>query len=477
MLRALLTIHRYLGIGIGLLMAAWCLSGAVMLYVPYPTLSDSARRASLEQLSLRDCCAWPAFADEFDTAPIAGATIEMLAGRPVLHLQTLTGRPRLLDLRDGRRLFAVSEEDASQTAQAYAIFHDVPAMPRFLGSVGSDQWTVSGRYDDDRPLYRYSLDDGAGTELYVSSVTGRLVQMTNRSQRLWNHAGAVTHWLYFTALRERTGLWRQFVIWAAVAGSLLTATGLWVGVSAWLKRSPGRVSPYRGLSLWHHLPGLAFGPLLLAWVASGLLSMNPWGVLASDAGHGEAAALRDSTTDAEALSAALRGLVLRAEAGTRRLEIAPLAGETYLLLHGPAASTRVRITDLAPLPLTAAELLRASRRLAGDTPIASAGYARSGDDYFFGAAVDELRPSSVWRIVLADDDATRYYLHPLDGHLVLKVDRNARQYRWLFSAVHQWNFSSSLRVPPIRDSVLVLLLVGVSAVTLTGVWLALRATL
>ena len=41
MLRTLLFIHRYLAVAVGLLMALWCLSGFVMLYQQYPTLTDA----------------------------------------------------------------------------------------------------------------------------------------------------------------------------------------------------------------------------------------------------------------------------------------------------------------------------------------------------------------------------------------------------------------------------------------------------
>src|SRR5262249_53515520 len=64
-----------------------------------------------------------------------------------------------------------------------------------------DQWTVSNPLDPHRPLYRIALNDGPGTELYVSSTTGEVVRDTTRSERSWNYAGSVVHWIYPTALR------------------------------------------------------------------------------------------------------------------------------------------------------------------------------------------------------------------------------------------------------------------------------------
>src|ERR1700743_3032579 len=38
-----------------------------------------------------------------------------------------------------------------------------------------DQWTVAGGFDRDRPLTRIKLDDGVGTEIYLSAASGHIV--------------------------------------------------------------------------------------------------------------------------------------------------------------------------------------------------------------------------------------------------------------------------------------------------------------
>ena len=40
MFRLLLLVHRYLGIAFGVIVALWCLSGFVMMYVQYPDLNE-----------------------------------------------------------------------------------------------------------------------------------------------------------------------------------------------------------------------------------------------------------------------------------------------------------------------------------------------------------------------------------------------------------------------------------------------------
>ena len=47
--RWLVVLHRYLGVAVGLLMLMWFATGAVMLFVPYPSLPESERLAALPQ--------------------------------------------------------------------------------------------------------------------------------------------------------------------------------------------------------------------------------------------------------------------------------------------------------------------------------------------------------------------------------------------------------------------------------------------
>jgi hypothetical protein len=100
------------------------------------------------------------------------------------------------------------------------------------------------------------------------------VLRTTATQRFWNWLGAIPHWFYPTALRSDGELWSQTVIWASMLGSFLALFGLYLGFSQ-LGRGRG-LSPYRGLFYWHHLAGLVFGIVTLTFVASGLVSMNPW---------------------------------------------------------------------------------------------------------------------------------------------------------------------------------------------------------
>jgi len=132
-----------------------------------------------------------------------------------------------------------------------------------------DQWTVASDYDYDRPLFRYDLNDDEGTEVYVSSRSGKIVLTTTRRERLANYAGSIAHWLYPTELRHHRLAWSTLMWWL----SLLATIGAVLGVAIGLLRLLA-TPVYKGLQRWHHICGLIFAPFLLAWIFSGFLSMD-----------------------------------------------------------------------------------------------------------------------------------------------------------------------------------------------------------
>jgi hypothetical protein len=197
-----------------------------MMYVPYPEMPDEVRLAPLEFIDWGECCTIESRTLS-DTDIVSHFEVEMLAERPVLRLtpEGLHTAGRLIDLRDGLVLPGVSHAEALSVALLIGRIGGQRASPRYSGLIDYDQWTVSGaRFD--RPLFRLLLDDDAKTQLYVSSATGKPVQMTTARERFWNYLGAIPHWLYFSKLRHNSRLWSRVVIYASLTGCLLALSGL-----------------------------------------------------------------------------------------------------------------------------------------------------------------------------------------------------------------------------------------------------------
>jgi hypothetical protein len=463
MARLILLLHRYLGIGVGILMVMWCLSGVVMMYVSYPALAASARLKVLEPIAWSSCCK---ISETLGTRlEAAGSTIEMLAGRPVLFLGASQDK-RPIDLLKGSWMESLSVGQATETARRFTAHGQ--AEPHLLGLIDHDQWTVSGEFNSGRPLYRFALGDAAGTELYVSSISGRAVQITTARGRFWNWLGAVPHWLYFTELRRCAGLWSQIVIYTSLLGCFLAGIGIYLGLRQMAAQPAGRWSPYAGFNLWHHAAGLVFGLFALTWVLSGLLSMNPWGWLEGGGAHVENARIEGAPgTSVGQLAAALQSLADEHPVAVA-LMAAPLNGRLYLVANS-AGGEAVRLDAAgAPAPLAAADLAFLSAALQSS----EAPELMTQEDNFYFSHHQQQVTLPVYRTVLKS--GTRYYFDAVSGTLLAKFDAQAQGYRWLHQGLHRLDFAAPLRVRPRWDAFMLLLMAGVTGVCATGAILGYR---
>jgi hypothetical protein len=269
-------------------------------------------------------------------------------------------------------------------------------------------------------------------------------------------------------LRAEVALWSQIVIWAAILGSFLTVIGIGLGITQFRRGA----SPYRGVFYWHHLAGLVFGLVTLTWVVSGLLSMNPWGLLESR-GAGEAARIQGALPKWSEIKASL-GAIREQPSLTNAVSLrtAPLAGRLYWLLTRQDGT--VARVDAAgnPAPVSISDLAEAAERLGQPHGIAAQGMISLEDAFYFSRREGFMLP--VYRVIANDEGRTRYYLDPASGDLLQRTDANARWHRWLFGGLHRLDFTTWLRAHPLRDFIVLVLMLGGAAVTVTGSYLAIR---
>ena len=454
-------------------MLVWCLSGVVMLFVRYPDLGEGQRLRGLDPIAWDGCCRFGVDGALAGATPIVAASVEALDGAPLLRMTPAGGEALAIDLRTGRRIERFDATAAAAVARAFGRRTGAAGNAAAPEPVVRDQWTVAGDFNHDRPLQRVALGDPRGTEVYVSSASGKVVQITDAPQRFWNWLGAVPHWLYPSLLRQHTALWTQVVIWTSVLGIFLTGSGLWAGWLAFRPCGDARWSAYRGVWLWHHLAGLVCGVLTLAWVASGLVSMNPWGLL--EGGSDDARARLQGAPPAwSQVRAAVQDFAAERRApSVVQLSIAPLGGRLFLLARTEDGGLQRMRADGAPAPMQLPELSAAAARITAPASPASQDLLRWEDAYWFSHHQRAKLP--VYRVVAAGPAATRYYLDPETGALLGRFDPDARGYRWLHEGLHRWDFVPGLGDGPLWAALMVVLLSGVTAGVGTGVWMSWKA--
>lgn len=470
--------HRWFGIVLSVPIVLWFVSGAILLFVPYPRLLESERLAGLPPLALDEVRIGPDQAARIagiDGVP-ANARLGMRGERPVWRLRDGSGGAVAVDAVDGTIAVPVDRTAAAAIARDFRSRSagSEARPPRHDGLIDRDQWTINGLRALQPPLHRLRFDDGG--VLYVSASAGEVVRDASRSQRTWGWPGAVLHWIYVTPLRANAPLWTQLVLWLSGLSLGVAVTGLgiglWRSVEAWRRRR--RISAYRGVYYWHHVLGWAGGLLVLAWLFSGFMSMSPF----ERPGNAAAMAWRQAWSQRpEAWPAG----ETRLPASARTAPDAPVEVELWWLAGRPwyrhlhrdgAIAWQHVVGDAAGTPDLEAAIAAAS---------AASGHAlhrrsalASEDVHYAGHPHRDPRALPVWRLELDDPQRTWLHVSPQRAEIVAISDRGWRLDRWLYNGLHSWDVPWLLQRPWLRYALLLAGLALGLALSLTGIVIGCR---
>jgi uncharacterized iron-regulated membrane protein len=475
MLRALILLHRWLGISFCLLFAMWFGTGMVMHFVPFPALTEAERIDGLAPIDPSKALRGPVAA--VDASGIGDARRVRLLQRSDGPVYIVTGASGVRAVRaDDRAGVAVKSGSLALTiAEAAAHRRGLDASKAAVVAVADyDQWTVPNGFDRHRPLYRIALNDIKGTEFYVSSVTGEVVLDTTRHERAWNYVGSVTHWIYPTILRSKWAAWDKTVWTLSLAALIAAISGSVLGILRMNAAGIRTVSPYAGWHGWHHVLGLACMTFVLTWIFSGWLSMD----------HGRLFS-RGQLTEAEALTVAGAPAwdALPADQarhiGPQTLEVEWLVFDrkffrrertglnTQLLLSldsGVDDASSARREFLRPR-----EIGTFVERLAQgcEAPV----IVDADDNY---AIVAPMPDAPVYRSICGN---AWFHIDGASGEVLERLDPSRRAYRWLYSALHRMDFPILAARPALRSVIIVTLCSCGLVFSLTGVvigWRRLR---
>jgi hypothetical protein len=248
-----------------------------MMYVGgMPRLTPEMRLERMPAVDVAQVRLTPAQAaerGEFGETPTR-TTLVSIAGRPAYRFG-FRGDTTVVYADTGE---VADELTTAQTRDIAARFMRVGAdKVRYEGTLEeTDQWTLGlGRIF---PVHKFAVDDGQGSELYVSPLTGDFAMLTTTKTRAWAWLSTIPHWLYFEGLRENQPLWYRIVVWTSGVATIVALLGLVLGVTQY-RRGRATLSasiPYAGPMRWHYITGVLFGAFSVTWAFSGMLSMEPF---------------------------------------------------------------------------------------------------------------------------------------------------------------------------------------------------------
>ncbi len=225
--RAWFQVHRWISVGLGLLLVFWLASGLVMV-LPMPGLFYRGPGTSGVTPPFHDYAMAPATAanraGHIAGEPPVGIAWERVRDEMVYVVRFAGHPPVVLDAATGARVRLTPE-------LAEAIARDVlgPEVPlRRIDTVTREHTAYA--YGE-RPAWRLRFRDRNGTVAYVSQATGA-VHFTTRDSRFKTWA-AEWHLGRPLAYDGAPEFWRHFAVWST---GLITLVGLVAGVVLVLPR-------------------------------------------------------------------------------------------------------------------------------------------------------------------------------------------------------------------------------------------------
>jgi uncharacterized iron-regulated membrane protein len=499
MKRLLFEVHRWVGIALALFMLLWFFSGLVIIYAEPTTPSRAQQLAHSESLLpesnwLSAGEAWersavqrkelagkkPADGQGANKSPgaegknaaatdvmkprssranpIVEARLVLQAGVPVWLIEDAKGQRFAVSAVDGA-LHQTSAEQALNIASSWINpdagiaaknAFNIDRTVQYIETI--EKPAILRNQDALRPFHRIAVEDGAGSELLISARTGEVVSASTRIERGLYWAG---NWVHLFRPLDLIGLGESradILTWTGFAAVVAAFTGLIVG---WLRWRPGvfgkktysegRVHPYRNFWFkWHFWGGVIGGLLALTWGLSGFLSGNPWQVF-SPANPSKEELVRyvggEDPSVAQSWRAEPRVPGVN-EADVVELVWRRLGDETVQLAYTRDGRRLPQTVSNTISNFSDASLLAAVQRIAGDSPIAAQTLVHEYDSYYYLRYHRDVadRPLPVLRVELGDAVGTHFYIDPQDGRLLSKQDRSRRVFRWLYSALHHWDF-------------------------------------
>lgn len=454
-----------------------------MMYWQYPQVSaaDRLRRAPALDASRILLSPQQAYARLGAEGAPADTQLVTLDARPAYRFRFGLGDLSIVYADNGQMQEDFPPDLTLRVASAWT--GQPASAAKEVDSTEEDQWTVSEEFAELRPLRKYSWPDGE--QVYVSTVTGEVVQYTTRGSRLAAWFGAIPHWLYFTPLRKHGQQWTRVVIWASglgTVGALLGITlGLWIYSPSKAYRRDGAPAsfPYHGQKRWHAILGLLFGVFACTWAFSGMLSMDPFPNLQEGApdrlGARLASALRAMPPLEVFAAKSPQAVLAEAEASFRssvkELELTSCAGEpAYLAVLGPNQTRVIPVLGRPAYEFDGARIIDALERAARPFTLAQVRLVSEYESYYLDRN-NEL-PLPVIFVQLNDPARSSYYIDPKTARIVQSYNSNSRWNRWFYHGLHSLNLPWLYKYRPAWDIAVILVLLGGASLSVTALILA-----
>ena len=460
-------IHKITGAIMSLMCLIWFLTGIILIFTGYPHASSEKRFLHLETFTANDLQNLQAPSPNFKGAVV----LEKHLGQPVYRISSGRKTQKVYNAQTLEPINAFTIDMADRLASSYA----QSTSQKILISNQLDQWVPWSYYKSLLPFYKCYMKDDAHTVIYISQKTGSIIQKTTRKERWIAYFSAIPHWVYFVSLRNQIGLWKTIMIILSVLGLLASISGIAVGIYRKKKKS---ITPYKKFNYkWHHIFGYFFGVFVFTFILSGLISVTnipDWMVGVSK----KEKVTWDQKLDLKRNNSLTPIDVYKAiknKNGIRRIEWKTIFNTPYYLVYynDYQVPKAYYLKNGYIQPAKSYELSeiknKAQTKFGKFSPEVT---IQNGFDNYYSSNAMRYIPQMAYKIVLNDDAKTWLYINPKTGEEVLRYNKNKRLRRWLYRALHTFNFQFLKEMDWLRKTLLIIVSIAGIIICYTGLVLS-----
>ena len=481
LIQAVRNTHRLFGFVLSILFFTWCITGFVMMYKEFPSVSKKEYNAMRSAIVLKPDSKI-ANVKQWEYKQLDSCTdirIYQILDKTIINISDNKGEIICLDAHTGKKTTPINENELSSLIKNY--YNNQKEVKKIEVITELDQWIPRTNFLPHMPIYKVLLNDKEETICYISSKSGEIIQKLTLEDKVWAWLGPIPHWIYFKTLRINTDAWRIVVISLSSLGVLLALLGIILGINRTLiaKKKSQQFTPYKKKWFrWHHYMGFAFGIFIFTWILSGLLSMNPLKWASEDSLSQEeiktwqAANFKvlDTLTNFENH---VQGLIKNDP--IKEIKFSLFNSKLYAItvnkynIHIPI---NIQNTNMEENRVDISFFENSVKYLIPNHQIISKEVLNDYDNYYYNK--HRTLPLPVYRFKFNDNCNTWLYVNPKTLTVVKKMQTDNKIERWLYNGLHSLDFSFLLYRRPLWDVVVIILLLSCAILSFTGLKLTIN---
>ena len=476
-MKILKPIHSVTGTVIAVFFLMWFFTGLVLIYHPYPRLTDKQAnhyREDIQADSLHDISY---YTEHLVADTIKSIKLNQRISQSLFKIETGDSTYNLCAADTTKKKKKVKFANVEAIAAKW-----VKAKPAKVDTLHErEQWILYERYEKAMPIYKFTYNDAEHHELFISGKTAEPQQFTTRTQRVWAWLGAIPHKFYYPCIRKDLDVWKTFITTGGIICLLAALSGLIYGIKiqtrVWRKKRK-MVNPYKKADYkWHHAIGLVFGIFIVGWGISGSLAMQkvPKWIVPYEK---EYSMFADDIWESDSLPLSSYKLdyrqVIRELPNVKQIEWRVIGGKPVYDVISDSNEVFVDASATEPqkLHVTPEAIETAMHRIYGSNTQVSVNLMNEYDEYYM-ASYDTHPELPVYKVTIDNNDGSTYYIG-INNDYCRYFNTNKKARKWLFGALHYLNINCITAHPVLWHICIWILCLAGMTVSFTGVLLGIK---